>query len=111
MYGDLTQFGLVDAVSGRGHVPMVEQNPSALVARDPNVNLESEIGIEPAISFFSKEMRMRVATPKNSFPFRRYLNIVRAKDREIFRGSKRHTIGPELVIFAVVILTSGTNAN
>ena len=37
--GDLLQLGLVDAVSRRGHVPVVQEHSTALVARYPDVNL------------------------------------------------------------------------
>ena len=47
---DLTEFCLVDAVGGGGDVPMVEQNATALVAGDADVDLriwaEVDLGVD-----------------------------------------------------------------
>ncbi len=40
MDGDLAELGLVHAVRGRGHVPVVEQDAAALVAGDADVDLK-----------------------------------------------------------------------
>ncbi len=36
---DLAELGLVHAVGGGGHVPVVQQHPAALVRRDADVDL------------------------------------------------------------------------
>ena len=38
--GDFVQFGLVNTVSRGGHVPMVQQDSAALVARYPDMHLK-----------------------------------------------------------------------
>ena len=40
---DLAQLGPVDAVSGRGDVPMVEEDPAALVGADTDVSLPGQL--------------------------------------------------------------------